>query len=456
MIPSIHLRSVLLTFVGIAFAFQASAQNSDELPRRAYLGVQVGALTEDQLTQTDYGLNILNVFPGSTAAAYDLQPGQIILEANGQALQNVGDLPELLAGFPSGAEVEFLILENSEERLEERLIDATLRGFPIEQYPGATLSYNSIETSVGVQRTILTTPDANDRPPVVYVLQGFDCSSVDMALNAGNSMALLIERLNASGFATFRVEKSGRGDSVGQACSEIGFEAETAGFLAGLDALKQVEDIDSDQIYLLGISLGGIWAPILAEHAQVAGIISFGTIAKTWPEYMADNWRRQWSLADKSLSAQDRDLKLATEFWYQLIHEELSPQEIFDTYSHVSGLAPAVGYVEEGQILFGRHFSFVQELAQINVMDYWESVNVPTLVVWGRGDYVASEEDQQLIVEMLGSNEVPVDIQYLDVDHYWREAADFATAYQGLRSQERPPISDEVYAAIIEWLVTTG
>ena len=89
-------------------------------------------------------------------------------------------------------------------------------------------------------------------------------------------------------------------------------------------------------------------------------------------------------------------------------------------------------------------------------MDYWESVNVPTLVIWGRGDYVASEEDQQLIVEMLSSNEVPVDIQYLDVDHYWREAVDFATAYQGLRSQERPPISDEVYAAIIEWLVTTG
>ena len=442
----------LLALFAFSLSLTALAQDQSDLPRRAYLGVLVSELSDEQQLQTDYGLNIQRVFPDSTAAAYDLQPGQIILEANQRILREVGDLPAILAGFPSGAEVEFLILEGA----QERRLTASLRGFPEEEYAGATVNYGSIETSAGLQRTILTSPTNQVVAPVVYVLQGIDCSSIDMAMNSQSSMALLIERLNAEGFATFRVEKSGRGDSVGQACGEIGFDVETDGFLAGLDALKKSEAIDPDRVFLLGISLGGIWAPILANHAEVAGIISFGTISKTWPEYMADNWRRQWSLAGKDLSAQDRDLKLASEFWYQLVHAELAPAEIFSSHSHLEGLASAVGYDEDKQILFGRHYSFVQELAQTNVMHYWESVAVPTLVIWGRGDYVASEEDQQLIAELLGANEVAVDIQYLDVDHYWREAKDFESAYRGLRSGERPPISNEVYSAIVNWLTTTG
>ncbi len=434
------------------FSVAVIAQESGQLARRAYLGVQVGALTEAQQRFTDYGLNIVNVFPDSTASVYNLQQGEVILQANGRRLNTPSDLPEELAGLRSGASVEFLLLR---EGIEQR-ITASLQGFPRESYEAAAVHYSSVLTGTGQQRTILTIPDDQSRPPVVYILQGFDCSSVDMALNPNNSMALLVDQLNSAGFATYRVEKSGRGDSVGVPCSEIGFNAETAGFAAGLEALSNSSMIDSDRIYLLGISLGGIWAPVLAEQSQLAGIISFGTIAKTWPEYMYDNWRRQWSLAGKSLASVDRDLKLANQFWYQLIHQALSPQQIFQDFEHIAPLAPALGYAEEGQLLFGRHFSFVRELAQTNVMEYWEAVNVPTLVLWGRGDYVASEEDQQLIVDVLDANEVDVELQYLNTDHYWREASDFETAYRGLRSGQRAPISDEVYAAIIEWLTATG
>lgn len=444
--------TAFVALLSAVLSVAAAAQVDDQLSRRAFLGVQVGALTEAQQQITDYGLNIVNVFADSTASAYNLQEGEIILQANGRRLENPGDLPEELAGLRSGAEVEFLLLRDGEE---QQLI-ASLEAFPSERYGSASVHYGSVTTELGQQRTILTRPENQNSPPVVYILQGFDCSSIDMALNPGNSMAMLVERLNAAGFATYRVEKSGRGDSIGAACSEVGFDAETAGFVAGLDALVENSLVDADRVYLLGISLGGIWAPVLAEQTQLAGIISFGTIAKTWPEYMYDNWRRQWALAGKSLASVDRDLKLANQFWYQLIHQALPPQQIFVEFEQLSPLAPSVGYVEDGQLLFGRHYSFVQELARTNVMAYWESVNVPTLVLWGRGDYVASEADQQLIVDVLAANEVEVELQYLDVDHYWREAGDFETAYQGLRSGERPPISDEVYSVIIEWLTTTG
>ncbi len=79
---------------------------------------------------------------------------------------------------------------------------------------------------------------------------------------------------------------------------------------------------------------------------------------------------------------------------------------------------------------------------------------MPALAIRGRVDYVVSEEDKLLIAESLGANEVSTDVLYLD--HYWREATDFETVYRGLRSEERPLISNEIYSAIVNWLTTTG
>ena len=427
-------------------------QASADLPRRAYLGVQVSALTTEQQVDNSFGLNIVNVFPDSTASTYEFQVGQVILQANGKRLESPADLPAALAALRSGDEVEFRVLDGS----NERNIVATLQAFPTEEYSAAEVHYDSISTVNGLQRTILTVPQGVADAPVVYILQGFDCSPIDMALNPGTSIGELVASLNEAGFATYRVEKSGRGDSRGSACAEIGFNAETAGFEAGLEQLQDFTQINPERTYLLGISLGGVWAPILAGQSRVAGIISFGSIAKTWQEYMNDNWRRQWRLAGKSAAEVDADLKLANTFWYQLIQEGQPPAEIFADYPQTADLASALGYVSGGELLFGRHYSFVKELAETNIMSHWSAVNSPTLIMWGRGDYIASEADQLLIFDALRGNEVDVQFEYLDVDHYWRESTDFQTSYAGLRSGDRAGLSDTVYATIIDWLTKTG
>lgn len=442
-------RIFFLFLSGLLGVSQLSAQDS-QLSRRAFLGVQASPLTEEQAEITDYGVNILRVFPDSTASSYGLEEGQIILEANGRRLESPSDLPIALRGLRRGSEVKFVLRD--EDRVSE--IDLQLQAFPEESYESGNVVYDSVVSSNGRQRSILTLPQNVDAP-VVYILQGFDCSSIDFALNSTGTMALLVERLHREGFATYRIEKTGRGDSEGIDCLESGFAAETEGFAAGLTALVSNPAIDADRIYLLGISLGGVWAPILAEQHDLAGIISFGTISKTWPEYMYDNWRRQWGLAGKSLAMTDADLKRANAFWYQLINEELAPSDILRD-SELAPLSNLVGYQEEGQLLFGRHYSFVRELASTNIMSYWEQVRVPSLLIWGRGDYIASEEDQRLIYDMLRGNEVDVELKYLDVDHYWREAADFESAWSNLRNRTQAPINEEVYSSIIEWLSVRG
>ena len=55
--------------------------------------------------------------------------------------------------------------------------------------------------------------------------------------------------------------------------------------------------------------MGGVMAPLLAAEVPVRGIIVYGTIARTWPEYWLENIRRQMELADADPSAIDRDVR---------------------------------------------------------------------------------------------------------------------------------------------------
>jgi len=91
--------------------------------------------------------------------------------------------------------------------------------------------------------------------------------------------------IGSQGFITMRVEKSGVGDSQGEPCASIGFSEELAGYRAALSALRSNPAVDPERIYLLGISLGGLFAPLLAADTPVAGISVFGTLFAPPPVY---------------------------------------------------------------------------------------------------------------------------------------------------------------------------
>jgi dienelactone hydrolase len=62
-------------------------------------------------------------------------------------------------------------------------------------------------------------------------------------------------------------------------CATIGCREELDGYRAALQALREHPTVDRDRIFLVGISLGGVFAPILANETPVAGISAWGTIA---------------------------------------------------------------------------------------------------------------------------------------------------------------------------------
>src|SRR6266576_682440 len=134
-----------------------------------------------------------------------------------------------------------------------------------------------------------------------------------------------------AGFSLFRVDKQGVGDSEG-VCSDTDFESELAGYRAAFHALKNYDFIDTNQIYILGISNGGGFAPLVAEspseQAQVRGYVAVGGWVKTWFEHMLEIERRRFALMGKSPAEVNARMKGAATLYHQWLIKGRAVDEI--------------------------------------------------------------------------------------------------------------------------------
>src|SRR5260370_39772385 len=151
---------------------------------------------------------------------------------------------------------------------------------PRESYPNVDVIYDFVTAPHGERlRTIITKPhDANGKLPVIFVAGWLSCDSVEAAAGTKDATGIVFQGLaQMPGFSLFRVDKQGVGDSEGD-CAANDFESELADYRAAFRALKNYDFIDANQIYILGISNGGGFAPLLpetkSERAQVRGYVA--------------------------------------------------------------------------------------------------------------------------------------------------------------------------------------
>ncbi|HEX7237821.1 MAG TPA: PDZ domain-containing protein [Gammaproteobacteria bacterium] len=265
-----------IAVASLAVAALASAQPSDELPRRAALGVA--------LALNDAGAVIVSrVSDGSAAAEAGIRVGDVIAALDGTSIATTAQVQSLI-GAHRGGDVLAIDVERDGARSRLR---ATLQPFPSEHLPDTTFTYGHVTLDDGVRlRTIVSTPtNVHARAPAVLYLQGGGCRSIDVPQAGSTGQNALIHAIAAQGFVTMRVDKPGAGDSEGPPCAEIGYREELAGYRASLRALLANPAADPDKIFLFGASLGGFFAPILAQDTKIAGISVYGTIAFTPTPY---------------------------------------------------------------------------------------------------------------------------------------------------------------------------
>ena len=257
-------------------ALSIQAQDANLLPRRGYFGVG--------LEKADTGVRVSTVSPDSTAAAAGVSIGDVIQAIDGR----LTDAPEKVVAAMGKHKAGDSIAIDLQRGDQRRTIQALLKPYPLEQMQNATVQYGSVVGPPGVRlRIILSVPvgQPNSRRPAVLLIQGGGCGSIDSPFNVRVAQPGLIHVIGSQGFVTMRVEKSGVGDSEGPDCASIGYAEELAGYRAALAALRSHPSVDPQKVYLLGISLGGLFAPILAAETKVAGISVYGALAGPPPEY---------------------------------------------------------------------------------------------------------------------------------------------------------------------------
>jgi pimeloyl-ACP methyl ester carboxylesterase len=285
---------------------------------------------------------------------------------------------------------------------------------PRESYPNVDVIYDFVTAPHGERlRTIITKPhDANAKLPVIFVAGWLSCDSVEAPAGTKDATGIVFQRLaQMPGFCLFRVDKQGVGDSEGD-CAANDFESELAGYRAAFRALKNYDFIDVNQIYILGISNGAGFAPLVpesdTEQGQIRGYVVVGGWVKTWFEHMLEIERRRFALMGKSPAEVNNRMRAAATLYHNWLIKGRGVDEILKEEPQLVEIWP------EGA-------------------GGWSRVKVPTLVLHGQYDWIMSREDHELIAQYVNSNRLGAArfIQVPDMGHTFQHYLSFADAFKG-------------------------
>src|SRR6266436_141312 len=327
---------------------------------------------------------------------------------------------------------------------------------PRETYPNVDVIYDFATAPDGKRlRTIITKPrDAKGKVPVIFVAGWLSCDSVEAPAGTKDESGLVFRGLaQLPEFALFRMDKQGVGDSEG-VCTETDFESELAGYRAAFRALKNYDFLDTKRIYLLGISNGGGFAPLVpesdSEQAQVRGYISVGGWVKTWLEHMLEIEGRRFALMGKSPGEINDRMKGAATLYHEWLINGRPVDDIFKQQPQLADLWPEG---KDHAHLYGRPLAFYQQLHKLNLAAAWSRVTAPTYALRGEFDWIMSREDHQLIAAYVSANggdayayEVP------KMGHTFQHYLNLADAFKG----KEAPFDPKVIGLLTDWLMKEG
>ena len=388
------MKTFRLAAAAAAAVLMISSQPADaELARRAFLGIAM-----PPNLQTPGGATVGEVLPGGTGAAIGLRAGDRIVRAGDRAIASPTDVIAFAAPLRASAPVELTV-----RRGERQLV---LRGraaaWPRESYQGGTVDYGAVPWRGGELRDILVAPAGVAEPPVVFLIQGFSCATIE-PINPAHAYRRLGEALLGEGVAYYRVEKPGMGDSAGTpACAEIDYATELDAFRAAYNHLTQVRGVPAERIFIFGHSLGGLQAPMLAAERAPRGVAVYGTLVRNWADYHRDISQFQSYL----MTGQDpveatQAAETFRDVFRRFYMERETPAAIAASSPALAqGLRDAFNW-DGGDNVFGRHFKYDQDLAGLPLIAAWRDSRTNVLSIYGEADLVALfDEDHRLIADL--------------------------------------------------------
>ncbi|MBU9722047.1 MULTISPECIES: alpha/beta fold hydrolase [Bacillaceae] len=208
--------------------------------------------------------------------------------------------------------------------------------------------------------------------------------------------------------------------------------------LAALDLLKNDSRIDSEQLYLIGHSLGGMLAPkISLEYDNLSGMIM-----------MAGSPRSLWDIIyDQNINI------LNTGIYDEEEREILREQLELEREKSIVLLEEAKEEKLMNETIFGLPATYMYDLEQYKPSEIVDDLKIPMFVLQGEDDFqVLKEADFNKWQSLLGENELATLKSYPGLNHFFIE-------YDGLgkgtiEEYDIPnTVDEEVINDISQWIL---
>ena len=328
----------------------------------------------------------------------------------------------------------------------------SVRTTPREEHPGITTTYGTLTLRDGVKlQTIVTkSAAATGRVPAILFVHWLSCDTVAVSANPTDGWSAMMRRIvRESGALVWRTEKRGVGASEGD-CASMDYDTELADHREALIHLRRRPDVDPQRIVIFGGSIGGTYAPLLAAHADVAGVMIWGAGATTWAERMLKFERNALELRDMDPTRLATEMTARYRFFDRYLIEGKTPAQIAAADAALGSVwSRIIGTSADGQ--YGRPFAFHQQAQKADWAAAWSRVNAPVLALYGEYDWFESHDAASLIARIVNSKN-PGRGTFVVVPRMDHHFTVYPTAQAALKEEGGQVNPDPAVNAMLEWL----
>lgn len=357
---------------------------------------------------------------------------QLSLDAFKQTAQQItaayGDVvsTEPLQTLPFGeGTVSSLLFFFKDETLLMKMVETAsgeITGFSFTPYESATFlpkyeyklpeGISETEVTIGSRWElpgVLTMPDNAENIPAVVLVHGSGPNDRNETIGQTAIFKDIAHTLAKHGIASLRYDKRTYVHGEKMIASQITIEEETIvdAILAG-QLLQELPQIDSNRIFVLGHSLGGMMAPRVVDEGK--GLFTGMIIAAGTPKPLDEIIIAQNLAVISHLDGKSREVAMK-----QLDEEKGRLENVYMLSEEDM----------RNEIVFGMPAYYLYEMKCINPVDLIHRMKVPTLILHGGGDFQVTPEDGiDAYKKLLGNPNYVTYALFNDLNHVFTASYD--------------------------------
>jgi alpha-beta hydrolase superfamily lysophospholipase len=381
------------------------------------------------------GIAVDSIIPGGTFAALKLQKGDILTELNGHKLLSMEAYGKIAGNIRSADKIYAAFIRDQKNMHASAV--AVMR--PYEKSDIADIQYDWVKFRNGFLRAVTRKPVNQTGMPCILLIPGYGCGSIENYASGYNGK--LINEWLKAGYAVVTIEKSGMGDSYDcLPCSEADLATDIESFDAGYEYMEQLPFVDKTKLFIWGHSMGGVIAPEIAKRHQPKGVMVFGTTFRPWIEFLPEMHRVQKPLLENQTYIQTETfIRKIQQIYYEFFVLKKTREQLLNIPEYRELVISELGYKPGSNDMWGRHWSFWQQIDSLNLAQSWSALNCPVLIIHGEADYESCSIVEPQLIKATVNAAHPGNASMVVVpqlDHFMMKSTNWEQARDNFKQQQ--------------------